>query len=174
MKLFLLACALFVTLTYGSVAISKLTVVNDSLTGILNSDNLPLNTVVDDTTSWWDSSNLYWVVDQDGIYELKAIVTFDQANINGFPPSVRYDHQIHAWINNAYTTDLFLSIYTNKGDGSTTWQQRLEGSNTYRLSTNDTVAIRIQTRIYPYSVVASAITGGLYALTEGSLEYIGA
>jgi len=151
---------------------SKRRVTADTVTSIQNSDNLPFATVVDDNTNWWDSGNAQWVVNQTGLYHLQAIVTFDQDNIDGFPPSVRYDHQVYAWINDVYDTDLFLAIYANKGDGSTVLQQRLEGENTYRLEPNDTVAVRIQTRIYPYSVVESAITGGIYAMTEGSLRLI--
>ena len=145
----------------------------NGITDIPVSENLDFDSALYDNTIWWDSTNKHWIAGEEGLYELHATVTFDQSDTPNFPTSNVYDHQIHAIVNNSYPANLFLDVFTTKGNGINTWQQRLSGSNYYFLSLGESIAVRIQTRIYPTSVVNSTIDGGPFSLTQATLKYWG-
>lgn len=153
--------------------ISSRYVSSNGASGITNSENLDFDSALFDNTIWWDSSEKQWVAGEEGLYELHATVTFDQSNTPNFPTSNVYDHQIHAIVNNSLPSNLFLDVFTTKGDGVNTWQKRLSGSNYYLLSLGESIAVRIQTRIYPTSIVNSTIDGGPFSLTQATLKYWG-
>lgn len=177
-NLFAVLCLSFIALGLSQISVDDVKVSHrrvsaNGVSGITTSDNLDFDTAITDNTIWWDSTNKQWTVEEDGLYQLSAVVTFDQNNTPDFPTSNVYDHQVHAFINGNLPTDVFLDIFTTKGNGNDTWQQRLAGTGSYNLSLGDTVAVRIQTRIYPTNIVNSTIDGGDFALTQATLRYLG-
>jgi len=156
-----------------TVLVSQRVVSNGTLGPLANTDNVPLNQALVDTTSWWNSTANHWKVDQTGFFELNARATFDQAAIHELPTDKKFDHQLQVRVNDAFPTNLFLGTYTARGDNSTVFQVLVKGSHLYQLESGDTVSIVVQTRIYPVNVVDSYINGGAFALTEGTLRFIG-
>lgn len=138
--------------------------------------NLPFDDVVHDPFGLYDLPNFQWVVDRDGWFELTGCVTFNFGSTAMFPVSVGYDAQLQVFINGGFTTQgLFLAIYAALGSVAPSQlpQQLVCGSYVYTMNTNDTIAIQIQTRIVPATIVNSTINGGVFSLTRATLRFVG-
>lgn len=166
-------CLVFGQIFVENVKVSNRRVSSNNVNNIANTDNIDFDTAITDNTNWWRSDDKSWIVGDEGLYELSAVITFDQSNIAILPTSAIYDHQIHVILNSGFPTTLFLDVFTTKGDGTSTWQQKLSGTATYSLSVGDEIALRIQTRVYPTTIGNSSIDGGLFGLSQATLRYLG-
>lgn len=165
-------------LTNVTGIVSQLYLSSGTLTNISSSINFPFDTVVSDPFSLYNISSSEWVVDRDGYWELSACIVFSQSNIIGFPTNLTYDHQIQAFVDGSFAPDAsgFLFILTIPAYGIVTppaIQQTICGSDTYFLNTGQSITIKIQTRIYPFFVTPSAVNGGEFSATRGTLKFIG-
>ena len=159
------------TLSPAVISIMKLT--SSSLT-LNNTVDFPFDNVVYDPFSLYDTTNNKWVADRDGIFQLSCCVTFDQSSTVGLPTSLVFDEQLQVYENDAISSqNAFLFVKTAKGDGVTTYQDILCGEADFVLSENDTLALRIQVRIYPLTFLDASIDGGLFAATRGSFHFLG-
>jgi len=138
--------------------------------------NLPYDDVVHDPFGLYDLPNYQWVSDRDGWFELTSCVTFDFGSTDLFPVTVGYDAQLQVFINGGVALQgLFLAIFSSLGSTAPSQlpQQSVCGTYVYSMSTNDTLAIRIQTRIFPAIIVNSTINGGAVSLTRATFRFVG-
>lgn len=154
--------------------VSKITVTESSVVNISSMENVPFNNVISDEYGLYNTTSYEWAANMDGWWQFYACVSFDQAEITGFPTNLTYDHQLQVYQNGVFSTQgLFLDIYTAKGDGVSTFQLSLCGENWYMMNVSDTISLRIQTRFYPATIVDSAIDGGTFVTTRGVFSYAG-
>lgn len=138
---------------------------------VANTVNVPFDNVIEDDLGQWDTVNDHFVAANDGVYEFKASVVFDQTATASFPTALKYDHQLQVFIDGGFNN--FLYIRTDVGDGANTWQEYAAGSQILRLTAGQTIALRVQTRIFPATIVTSELDGGAFLPTGASLTYLG-
>ena len=144
---------------------------------VSNSENFPFDVIATDPFSLYDNTSYVWVADRSGYWVFRVCYLFDQANTNGFPTNLTYDHQIQVYIDNTFAAEggFFLSILTVPGASPAPQavQKSLCGENVYRLLKGQNITSRAQTRIYPFTFVNSIVDGGPFAATRASLVFIG-
>jgi hypothetical protein len=142
-----------------------------------NTENFPFDNEHHDPFDLFNTTTHEWTADRDGWWKFLACVTFDRANTPGFDSAIAHDHQLQVWINDAFTTQgLFADIFTHHAFNDTEPelpQQVVCGENVYQLDTGDTLALRVQTRLYSATILVSSVDGGLFVATRASLYFIG-
>jgi hypothetical protein len=144
---------------------------------VTSTENFPFDNEQYDPYDLFNTTSHEWTADRDGWWHFLACVTFDRASTPGFDSSISHDHQLQVYINNGITTQgLFAEIYTHHGHDSEEPelpQQAVCGTNTYQLSAGDTLTLRVQTRLRPFTILVSSVDGGPYVATRATLYFIG-
>ncbi|MHA1682701.1 MAG: hypothetical protein ACTSUE_17310 [Promethearchaeota archaeon] len=144
---------------------------------VSNTENFPFDYIHYDPFGLYNVTSHEWTSDRNGWWHFLSCVTFDRVNTPGFDPAISHDHQLQLFINNAITTQgLFADIFSHHAFNDTEPelpQQAVCGDNVYQLDIGDTLALRVQTRLYPTNVLTSSVDGGLYVATRATLYFIG-
>jgi len=140
----------------------------DNLT---NTENLPFDTLFFDTDALFNTTSHEWTVDRDGGWFLTGCGTWDLTSMPDFSPAIaNFDIQIQIYINDAFSAFLSTSAFSIN---STFVQQWTCGSQLLELTAGTTVALRVQARLFPVTIVNSYLSGGPFATTMASLSLWG-
>jgi len=163
----------------SSGVVAKVILTAATLTNISSTEFLPLDWVIEDPFSLYNTSALAWFPDRDGYWEMSACVLFDLDSTPGFPTNLTHDFQIQVFIDGSFAGDGggFLDVETFASRLPISEPEPVQisvcGHNIYSLTSSQNIALKIQTRIYPFTILPSSINGGAFANTRATLTYVG-
>lgn len=148
-----------------------------STINISNSVNVPFDMVVSDPFSLYNTSSYSWTTDRRGYWDFDACVIFDETDIPPLPTNLTYDFQLQMYVDGSFpgNAGAFLFVLTEASYGiiPNAVQKMVCGTNTFLLNASQTLSMRVQTRIYPLTVVPSALTGGAFSATRATFKFVG-
>lgn len=144
---------------------------------VSSTDNIPFDTVIQDTDNLYDNTSKVWIADRGGQWLLSVCISIDQSSTTGFPTTLTYDHQIQVFKNAALALDsglfLFVETFPAVSPAPAAVQRMICGDNVYKLHEGENITVKLQTRFYPATIVDTSIEGGTFLSTRGTLTFIG-